>query len=97
MMKSKRYKKVSDLAKDLGVSSERGYLAEMKAQLTQEIEMAIEKQGLTHQEVSDLSGVPRSAITGIINKSLQKVTLDRLVRVLGSLGKSIEIKVKKSA
>ena len=71
-MKSKTYKNVSDLAVDLGLTAERGLIAEMKANLTKEIIKAIGKKELTHKEVSELSGVPRSAITGIINGSLQR-------------------------
>ena len=69
----------------------------MKAKLTKEIIKAISKEELTHKEVADLSGVPRSAVTGIINGSLQKVSIDRLIRILGTLGKTVELKVKKAA
>lgn len=93
----KKYKKVSDLAVSLGVSKERGQLAELKSRLTKEIKKFIEANELTHQDLADLSGVPRSAITGIINGSLQKVTLDRLLRILFSLGLKIEMKIKTAA
>ncbi|MCY4524450.1 MAG: XRE family transcriptional regulator [Halobacteriovoraceae bacterium] len=96
-MKSKMYNSSSGLAKDFGLPVERGLVAEMKAKLTKEIVKAISKRGLTHKEVSELSGVPRSAVTGIINGSLQKVTLDRLIRILGTLGKTIELKIKTAA
>ena len=96
-MKSKTYKNASDLAESLGLPSERGLVAEMKAKLTKEIIKAISKEELTHKEVADLSGVPRSAVTGIINGSLQKVSIDRLIRILGTLGKTVELKVKKAA
>lgn len=93
----KKYKKVSDLAISLGVAKERGQLAELKSRLTKEIKKFIEANELTHQDLADLSGVPRSAITGIINGSLQKVTLDRLLRILFSLGLKIEMKIKTAA
>lgn len=96
-MKSKAYNSASDLAESLGLSRERGLVAEMKAKLTKEIIKAISKEDLTHKEVADLSGVPRSAVTGIINGSLQKVSIDRLIRILGTLGKTVELKVKKAA
>ncbi len=96
-MKSKTYKNASDLAIDLGLPAERGLVAEMKAKLTREIIKAITKQDLTHKEVSERSGVPRSALTGIINGSLQKVSIDRLIRILGTLGKTVELKVKAAA
>lgn len=90
----KRYKNTKDLAVALGLSEERGQLAELKTKLTKEIIRTLVLQELTHQELSNLSGVPRSAITGIINGSLQKVTIDRLVRILFSLGYTVEMKLK---
>ena len=96
-MKSTRYKSVSNLARGLGIDSKYGELAELKAKLTKEIIKAIRKQELTHLEVSELSDVPRSAITGIVNGSLQRITVDRLIRILSSLGKSISFKVKNVA
>jgi predicted XRE-type DNA-binding protein len=96
-MKSKKFKKIEDFAKEVGLSKERGKIAEIKALLTYEIIKAIDKQDLTHQNVADLSEVPRSAITGIVTGSLQKVTLDRLVRILTALGKSVELKVRNAA
>ena len=96
-MKSKTYKNASDLAVDLGLAAERGLVAEMKAKLTKEIIKTISKEELTHREVAELSGVPRSAVTGIINGSLQKVSIDRLIRILGTLGKTVELKIKKAA
>lgn len=93
-MKSKSYTNMKDLASDLGLDPQLGEIAEVKALLTKEIQKSIDKQGLTHQEVAELSGVPRSAITGIVSGSLQKVTVDRLMRVLASLGKTISVKIK---
>jgi predicted XRE-type DNA-binding protein len=90
----KRYKNTKELALALGLSEERGQLAELKSKLTKQITRTLETQGLTHQELSILSGIPRSAITGIINGSLQKVTIDRLVRILFSLGYTVEMKLK---
>lgn len=96
-MKSKTYKNTAELAVGLGLSAERGVVAEMKAKLTKEIIKAIDQKELTHKEVAELSGVPRSAVTGIINGSLQKVSIDRLIRILGTLGRKVELKVKAAA
>lgn len=96
-MKSKKYDSVKEIAKDLGLDPKIGELAVLKAELTLEIQNIIQKKGLTHKEVSELSGVPRSSVTGILNGSLQKVTLDRLIRILISLGKSLSIKIKDPA
>jgi predicted XRE-type DNA-binding protein len=96
-MKSKTYKNAKELAKGLGLSEQDGALADLKANMTKEIIKLIMKKGITHQELANLSGVPRSAVTGIISGSLQKVTIDRLVRILNSLGKTVDFKLKKAA
>ena len=92
-MKSKRYEDMKDIAKDLGLDPKMGELAQLKADLTKEIIKTIENKELTHQEVAELSGAPRSAVTGIVNGSLQKVTVDRLMRILLSLGNKVSVKV----
>ena len=93
-MNTYRYKNSSDLAKDLGIAKEVGQIAEIKAKLTGEILKIIEKKDLTHQYIADCSGIPRSAITGIVSGSLQKVSLDRLIRILNAVGKTVDIKIK---
>ena len=93
----KWYKNSAELAVALGLPAEIGQLSDLKAKLTKEIIKNIIHQQLTHQELSQLSGVPRSAITGIINGSMQNVTLDRLIRILSSLGLRIEMKIKIAA
>ncbi|MCY4643883.1 MAG: XRE family transcriptional regulator [Bacteriovoracales bacterium] len=96
-MKFKTYKKMSDLATALKLPPTRGVLAEIKAKLIKEIIKIIKRERLTHQEVSDLSGVPRSAVTGIVNGSLQRVSIERLIRIITALGKAIELKIKSAA
>lgn len=92
----KKYKNLGDLAESLEISKERGQLAELKSKLISEIIKSAKKNELTHQELSIMSGIPRSAITGIINGSLQKVTIDRLLRLLFSVGLNVEMKIKVS-
>ena len=97
MSKQTRYKKLKDLADAIGLDPARALEAEMKANLTGAIIKEIKRQELTHEHVSELAGVARSTITGIVNGSLQSVSIDRLLRILSSLGMSVEVKVKKSA
>ncbi|MFA6238052.1 MAG: XRE family transcriptional regulator [Bacteriovorax sp.] len=90
----KKYTNMREFAADFGLPPEYGELAEVKAKITKEIIKVIEKEGLTHQELAEMSGVPRSAVTGIVSGSLQKVTIDRLIRILFALGRTIELKIK---
>ena len=94
-MRSTKYNNAAELAQALGLPTKRGLVDKMKAKFTKEIIKAVNKNNLTHKEVSELSEVPRSAVTGIINGSLHKVSIDRLTRILGTLGKTVELKIKK--
>lgn len=93
-MKSITYKHISDLASDLSLPPDRGMIAEVKAKLTKEIIKTIDKKGLTHKEISALSGISSSTITSLVKGSLQKVSLEQLIHILASLGKVIDFKVK---
>ena len=93
-MKMKKYKNLEEFAKALGCSPEVAAVAKIKTKMILEIIRYIEKKGLTHQEVADRTGIPRSAITGIINGSLQRVSIDRLVRIMAGLGKSVDMKIR---
>ena len=86
----------SELAKRLGVSPARGMEAVMKAQLITAVLKGVEAQCLTHAEVAKRSGLPRSAVTGILSGSLQKVTIDRVLRLVEAVGLVAEIRVKRA-
>lgn len=86
-----------ELAKKLGISKSRGLEAVLKAELIEAVLKVIEREGFTHVEISKKSGLPRSAVTGILSGSLQKVTLDRILRIVEAVGFSAEIKIKKAA
>jgi len=94
MRSLKGLKAKMEFAKDLGLPPEYALIANLKTKIKLQIFKIIEKKGLTHQEVADMTGVPRSAITGIINGSLQRVSLDRLIRILVGLGKTVDFKIK---
>jgi predicted XRE-type DNA-binding protein len=86
----------SELAKKLGISPARGMEAIMKAQLISAVLKAVEAGDLTHAEVAKRSGLPRSAVTGILSGSLQKVTIDRVLKLVEAVGLVAEIKVKRA-
>lgn len=96
-MKRHTVKGAKDLSKILGLSDADVIEAEIKADMMKKIRDLVSKQELTHQEVSDLSGVGRTVVTQIVNSSIQRITIDRLIKVLISLGVSPVIKYKKVA
>jgi len=85
------------LAKLMNISPARGLEAEIKAKLIAAAIKAVNKSGVTHAELSRKCGVPRSAITGILSGSLQKVTLDRVLRILESLELTADVVIRKAA
>ncbi len=85
------------LAKELGISRARGIQAVIKAQLIRAVIDAAEKQGITHDQISKRSGVPRSAVTGILSGSLQKVTLDRVLKLVEAVNLTAEVRTRRAA
>jgi plasmid maintenance system antidote protein VapI len=53
-------------------------------------------QKLTHAELARRSKLPRSAVTGILSGSLQRVTIDRILKLVEAVGFVPEIKLKKA-
>jgi len=87
----------SDLSKKLNISKARSLEAVLKAELISAVLKASKEQELTHAEMSKRSGLPRSAVTGILSGSLQKVTIDRVLKLLESVGLTLETRIKKAA
>jgi predicted XRE-type DNA-binding protein len=85
------------LAKELNVSKSRGLEAVMKAQLISAVLREVDRHSLTHARLAKLSGLPRSAVTGILSGSLQKVTIDRVLRLVEAAGLEAEVKVHRAA
>jgi predicted XRE-type DNA-binding protein len=86
----------AELAKKVGISPARGMEAVIKAQLISAVIKTTEATGLTHAEVARRSGLPRSAVTGILSGSLQKVTIDRVLRLIQAVGLVAVVRVKRA-
>ena len=87
----------ADLAKKLGLSAARGMEAVIKAQLIGAVIKQIARTGATHAELATRAGLPRSAVTGILSGSLQKVTIDRVLRLVEAADLAIDVRVRKAA
>lgn len=84
------------LAKKLNISKARSLEAVLKADLIDAVLRTIERSGLTHAELATRAGLPRSAVTGILSGSLQKITIDRVLKLVEGAGLTAEIKVRKA-
>lgn len=86
-----------EIAGVLQIKKSRSLEATMKASLIAAILKQVETLGMTHADLAISSGLPRSAVTGILSGSLQKVTLDRVLRLVDAAGLTAEVKIKKIA
>lgn len=93
----KKTSSAAHLAKQLGISRSRGLEAVMKAQLIAAVSREVTERQLTHAELSERAGLPRSVVTGILSGSLQKVTIDRVLRLVEAAGLEAEIKIRRAA
>jgi len=88
---------VASLAKQLNISKARSLEAVTKALLISAVRKEVERRNLTHAQLAKASGLPRSAVTGILSGSLQKVTIDRVLRLVEAAGLEAEVKVRRAA
>jgi predicted XRE-type DNA-binding protein len=84
------------LAKKLNISKARSLEAMLKADLIDAVLRTIKRSGVTHAQLAARAGLPRSAVTGILSGSLQKITLDRILKLVEGAGLTAEIKVRKA-
>ena len=87
----------AQLARQLGIPKSRGLEAVLKAQMIAAVVREVGRRRLTHVELAARSGLPRSAVTGILSGSLQKVTIDRVLRLLEAAGLKAEVRVRRAA
>jgi predicted XRE-type DNA-binding protein len=82
------------LAKQLGIRKSRGLEATLKAELIAAVAREVDRRRLTHAALAARSGLPRSAVTGILSGSLQKVTVDRVLRLVEAAGLGAEVRIR---
>ena len=87
----------ASLAKPLAIPKSRALEAMLKSQLIAAVVREIGRRGITHTELATRSGLPRSAVTGILSGSLQKVTIDRVLRLVEAAGLEAEIRIRRAA
>jgi predicted XRE-type DNA-binding protein len=91
----KRKVSATRISELLGISQARGMEAVIKAELISAVLKVSEKEKLTHVELAKRSGLPRSAVTGILSGSLQKITIDRVLRLVEAVGLVAEVRTHK--
>ncbi|MSQ47518.1 MAG: helix-turn-helix domain-containing protein [Deltaproteobacteria bacterium] len=93
----KRGSSATQLAQQLGLSKSRGIEAVFKARLIAAVLREVAQQQLTHAQLAERTGLPRGAVTGILSGSLQKITIDRVLRLVEAVGLEPEIRLRRAA
>ncbi len=97
-MKSKTYTNIDDLGYDLGLSKEQLEIAKLKTKLKKKIASELKKRDNINQTtLAEISGLSRTVVSGIINNSLQSVSLERLIRLAIALDLTVDLKIKHAA
>jgi predicted XRE-type DNA-binding protein len=85
----------AELAKVLGLPATAAHEWRVRSELASALIAAVEKEGLTHAEVARRAKTSRTRITSILNRNLQHVTSDLLIRILGSVGHKVRLSVSR--
>lgn len=85
------------LSRMLSIPKPRALEATLKAQLISAVVREAARRGLTHAELAQRSGLSRSAVTGILAGSLQRVTIDRLLRLVEAAGLEAALRIRRAA
>lgn len=93
----KKVSSAAHLSQQVGIPKSRGVEAVMKAQLITAVLREVTRQHLTHAALAERAGLPRSAVTGVLSGSLQKITIDRVLRLVEAVGLEPEIKLRRAA
>jgi predicted XRE-type DNA-binding protein len=96
-MKNKEFKDVDDFGRFLGLSEEQIKIADLKSKLKKRIILESRKQKLSNANLAKLSGLTRTVVSGIVNGSLQSVSIERLIRLALALRLTVDFSIKKAA
>lgn len=65
----------------------------IRKQLNEKIIYLIKENKLTHQEVAGMVIIPRTRVTAIMNRHLERVSTDYLIKILDILGTNTAVKL----
>jgi len=85
------------LAEQLGIPKSRALEATIKAQLIAGVLSEAKRRKLTHADLAERAGLSRTTVTGMLSGSLQKITIDRVLRLVEAAGLEAELKLRRAA
>lgn len=86
-----------ELAELLGLSPADGLEFEIRSDLNTKIIEVAKKKRLTHAQVAKLAGTSRTRVTALMNRSCSDISIELMLRILGSMGVHARIQFRKRA
>src|SRR5262245_4978628 len=86
-----------ELAKALGLTPADAVELEIRSSLNDKIIEVVNKRGLTHEQVAKLAQTSRTRVTAILNRNTHDISVDLMLRVLGSLGVQARLQFTRAA
>jgi predicted XRE-type DNA-binding protein len=87
------WKDFDDIQDFFALSAEQQTLVQLKSDLVLALRKRLRKEGLTHEDAAQRSGVSRSSLTARVGGNLARVSLDRLLDVCLKLGVNLKFQV----
>ena len=88
-------KSASDVAEVMGLPPSKAVEWQVRYQLTEKIGQIIRKEQWRVSEVAKKAGTSRARVTEVLKGNAEGISIDVLLRILGSLGSSVKITFKK--
>lgn len=86
----------AELAKLLDLPTTAAQEWRVRSDLVSALITAVEKDKLTHAEVAKRAKTSRTRVTSILNRNLQHVTADMLIKLLGAIGYEVKTSVSRA-
>ena len=86
-----------ELTKALELTSVEGAEMVFRAELNSKIIKIVKKKKITHAQLAVLIGSSRTRMTALLNKNIEDVSTDLMLRILSALGYTPRLKITKSA
>lgn len=80
-----------ELARALGLSAAHAHRWKLRSDLVSKIISAVEEAGITHAQLAKKVKTSRTRITSILNRRIDDVSTDLMLRVLETLGYRVSI------
>jgi predicted XRE-type DNA-binding protein len=93
-MKPKVTKSSGNVYADLGFEAEEAENRRIRGVLMMEIERYIKRSGLKQAQAAAYFGVRQPEISHLLNRNIDRFSIDKLVNMASQIGKQINLKIK---